>query len=333
LKELAAHVGLSPTTLSLVLNQSPVANSIPATTKRRIFAAARKFNYSPNFVARSLRARRSFTVGVIVPEVSDGYASLVLSGIEDRLLEEGFFYFVVSHRHKPDLIEQYPKLLLERSVEGLIAVDTPCLARLSVPIVAVSGHGDIEGVTNIELDHQRAATLALEHLYNLGHRRFALIKGQSFSSDTEARWQAIISTAARMGLAVNPRLVAQLQGDSPSPEPGYLATRAISAAREPFTALFAFNDVSAIGAIRALREVGRRVPQDVSVIGFDDIQSAAFQNPALTTVRQPLRKMGELAAQTLLRRIANSDHPVSPKGVTVEPELVIRDSTCRAPNS
>lgn len=331
LKALADYVGLSPTTLSLVLNESPLANSIPPATKRRIFAAAQKFNYRPNFVARSLRARRSYTIGVIVPEVSDGYASLVLSGIEDHLLQEGYFYFVISHRHKPDLIEQYWKLLLGRSVEGLIAVDTPCRRPLSIPVVAVSGHDDVEGVTNIQLNHRTAAELALQHLLQLGHRRIAFIKGQSFSSDTLVRWEAIREAAGRCGLSINPKLVSQLEGESPSPEPGYIATGKLLAAHAPFTALLAFNDVSAIGAIRALREAGCGVPEDVSVVGFDDVRSAAFQNPALTTVRQPLWKMGALAAETVLKCIADRRETPCPRILTVEPELVVRESTRAAP--
>lgn len=331
LKDLADYVGLSPTTVSLVLNQSPVANSIPTVTKRRIFAAAQKFNYRPNFVARSLRTQRSYTIGVVVPEISEGYGASVLSGVEDHLLQEGYFYFVASHRHRPDLIENCPRLLLARSVEGLIAVDTPCRDHLRVPVVAISAHQQVEGVTIIELNHQLAATLALEHLLQLGHRRIAILKGQAFSSDTEVRWQSIVAAAARLGLVVNPKLVAQLAENDPSPEVGYHATQRLLAAHEPFTALFAFNDISAIGASRALGEAGLRVPEDVSVIGFDDIKSAAFQNPPLTTVRQPLRHMGKLAAQTLLGRIAKSDRPDYPRRLIVEPELVVRGSTCPAP--
>ena len=139
LKELAEHLGLSPATVSLVINRSHVADSIPQETKDRIFAAAGKFKYRPNFFARSLRAQRSFTIGVIVPEVSDGYSASVMSGVEDHLLQEGYFYFVVSHRHRADLIDEYPRLFLERSVDGLIAVDTPWTLALSVPVVTVSG--------------------------------------------------------------------------------------------------------------------------------------------------------------------------------------------------
>jgi LacI family transcriptional regulator len=196
-----------------------------------------------------------------------------------------------------------------------------------VPLVSVSGHRDVEGVTNIALNHGQAARLALQHLYVLGHRAVAFIKGQDFSSDTQVRWDAIVSSAKELGLPIDPRLVVQLEGDCPGSELGSEVTRKLLASKRDFTALFAFNDISAIGAIYALREAGRRVPEDVSVVGFDDIPSAAFQNPGLTTVRQPLREMGLLAADTLFRRI--NAEPGSPyaKVITVEPELIVRAST------
>jgi LacI family transcriptional regulator len=136
-----------------------------------------------------------------------------------------------------------------------------------------------------------------------------------------------------MGIPVRPELVAQLEGDDPSPEPGYLATRRLLEAGGCFTAVFAFNDISAIGAIRTLREAGYRVPEDVSVVGFDDTAGAAFYNPALTTIRQPLRRMGALAAEWVLRRIAGSPATPYPGEVEVEPELVVRQSTAPAPEA
>jgi LacI family transcriptional regulator len=325
LRTLAEHLDLSPATVSLVINRSPVADSIPPATKNRILAAAKKLKYRPNFMARSLRKQRSFTIGVMVPEVSEGYASAVMSGIEDHLLQEGYFYFVVSHRHRADLIEEYPRLLFERSVEGIIAVDTPYRQHLPIPATTVSGHVESKGVTNITLDHAKAAELALTHLQKLGHRRVAFIKGQAFSSDTEVRWKSIVNAARKHSLQLDPKLVVQLKGDSPSPDVGFEAVRELLCRSRDFTALFAFNDISAIGVIRGIREGGLRVPQDVSVVGFDDIQSAAYQNPGLTTVRQPLRKMGEIAAQVLLQRI-NGQKPLS-STITVEPELVVRGTT------
>ena len=332
LKSLAEHVGLSQAAVSLVINCSPGAKSIPHRTQELIRKAARELNYRPNHIARSLRQQRSYTIGVVVPEISEGYAALVMSGIEDHLLQEGYFYFVVSHRHRDELIEEYPLMLQQRAVEGLIAVDTAITSAAQVPLVAVSGHREVPGVTNIVLDHGRAATLAMEHLTKLGHRRIAFIKGQAFSSDTAIRWESVSSAAQALGIAVNERLVGQLEGESSSPELGYIVTKKLLASGDPFTALFAFNDISAIGAIQALREAGRSIPQDVSVVGFDDIQSAAFQNPALTTVRQPLRDMGMLAAETLLRRIAAPPEAPYRKEIVVQPELICRASTAPAPN-
>ena len=330
LKSLAAHLQLSPATVSLVINRSPAAKSIPQRTQERIRQVARELNYRPNFVARSLRAQRSFTIGVVVPEISEGYAALVMSGIEDYLLQEGYFYFVVSHRHRDDLVEEYPRLLQERAVEGLIAVDTACQEGVPIPVVAVSGHRELRGVTNVLLNHDKAARLALEHLAKLGHEKIAFIKGQVFSSDTEIRWESVKRTAEAMKLSVNSRWVGQLEGESSSPQLGYDVTRKMLATGSAFTALFAFNDISAIGAVQALREAGHRVPEDISVVGFDDIQSAAFQNPALTTVRQPLREMGVIAAETLLRRINAPAKSPYPKAIMVEPEFIVRASTAAA---
>jgi len=330
LKELAALLGLSSATVSLVINRAPGAKSIPASTQERVLAAARALNYRPNLMARSLRQKRSFTIGVVVPEVSEGYAALVLSGIEDHLLQEGFFYLVVSHRHRADLIEEYPSLLQQRAVEGIIMVDTPLVASSPVPTVAISAHRHVSGVTNIVLDHNLAAHLALEHLQKLGHSRVASIKGQAFSSDTEIRWRALHSVAKRLGIALNEKLTVQLDRDSPSPDVGYAVTRKLLERSEWFSALLAWNDISAIGAIQALRDSGIRVPEDVSVIGFDDIQTAAYQNPGLTTVRQPLRQMGTIAAETLLARVNSPLQARYPKEIIVKPELIIRGSTTTA---
>jgi LacI family transcriptional regulator len=330
LKELAAHLSLSPTALSIVLNDAPAASTIPQETKDRIFEAAAKFKYRPNYFARSLRAQRSFTFGVIVPELSDGYSAMVLNGVEAALSKKGFFYLTASHLHREDLLEHHPKMLLERQVEGIIAVDTPIRFQTNLPVVSVSGHDEIEGVTNVVLNHRHAAELSVGHLFTLGHRKIAFIKGQDFSSDTKVRWETTAEAAQKRGIKLDTDLIAQLEGDIPSPEIGYIAAQKILANKKPFTALFAFNDISAIGAIRALQEAGLRVPEDVSVLGFDDIYAAEFHNPALTTIRQPLFEMGNLAAQTLLERVAKNQkkHGAKiPETLTVEPKLIVRRST------
>ncbi|HEX4020939.1 MAG TPA: LacI family DNA-binding transcriptional regulator [Acidobacteriaceae bacterium] len=328
LKELAAYLGLSQTTVSRVINRTPAANRIPESTQQRVFEAAAQLKYKANIFARSLRNKKSFTVGVMVPEISEGYSTMVLSGIEDTLLQDGFFYFVVSHRHRPDLLAGYPQLLLSRAVEGMIAIDTQIQEQLPVPVIAISGHRHHEGVINIQVDHTKAVRMALEHLYKLGHRKIAYIKGQVFSSDTKLRWKAICDVSSLLNIPVDPQLTVQLEDPSPGPEPGHAATRKLLDRGKKFTAIFAFNDLSAIGAITALRETGHKVPQDVSVVGFDDILSASTNNPGLTTVHQPLREMGEIAAVTLLRMI-RGEAPTK-KLIRVLPTFAIRQSTSHA---
>lgn len=327
LKDLAASLKLSTTTVSLVLNAAPSASSIPTATQDRIFEAARNLKYRPNHIARSLRAQRTRTIGVLIPEMSEGYSATVLSGVEEKLLEEDYFYFVVSHWHREELIEHHLRFFVERCVEGILAVDTPQTHQTFLPVVSISGHDDIKGVTNIALNHEQAGMLAIEHLVKLGHKKIAVIKGQSFSSDTEARWNAIRAAAARCSIPIKETLVSQLVGTNPTPEPGYIATQKLLTSKTDFTALLAFNDISAIGAIRALNESSRRVPEDVSVIGFDDIYAAEFHNPSLTTIRQPLKEMGRLGAEYLLKRISENSNDEFPDDVTVEPKLIIRQST------
>jgi LacI family transcriptional regulator len=327
LKDLSRYLGLSPATISTVLNGTPAAAEIPMATQERILAAAQKFNYRPNALARSLRGMRSHTVGVLVPEISEGYGALVLGAVGDYLLSKGYFFFVATHRRKAELLDEYPELMRQRSVEGFVVIDTALEKPLPLPTVVISGHRSHPGVTNIVLNHDRAAYLALEHLVQLGHERIAFIKGQPYSSDSETRWKSIERAAQSLGVAIREELVVQLEMDTFSPYVGYPVVRRLLQRTRDFTALFAYNDLSAIGALRALRDCGLRVPDEVSVVGFDDINSAAFQIPSLTTVRQPLDKMGALACDILLQRIQGGPNPLE---VTVDPELVVRESSAPA---
>ena len=330
LREVAQHLKLSPATVSVVVNDSPAARAIPKHTKERVLNAASKLGYRANFFARSLSLRRGFTVGVVIPELSEGYAASIMRGIESQLLAEGYCYFVASHQGQPDRIKQCPRMLIDRGVEGVIFVNTPVVQRPAVPVVAISGHQRVRGVTNISVDNSRAAFLALQHLASLGHKRIAFFKGHRGSLDTEHRWKGVLGAASSLGLEVRPELTLQLQRDVPHPGPsvpeeGYVNAKKLLEAGK-FTALFAFNDISAIGAIRAFQDSGLCVPEDISVVGFDDIQAAAYLMPRLTTVRQPLQQMGEMAASQLLRRIANRDKRVRQR-ILLEPELVVREST------
>lgn len=330
LRTLAEHLGLSQAAISLVLNDAPGARAIPEETKQRILRAAEALDYRPNPLARSLRARRSSTLGVLVPDLSDPYSARILGGVEELLLRRNYFFLIASHRHDATLIDRYRELLLQRRVDGLILVDTPPVAGGEVPVVAISRHERVKGVPRIVLDHERAATLALDHLARLGHSRIAVFRGQPFIADSADRWRWIETVAARIGLTIAERNVVDLDDDVASPEPGYRAAQKLLDAGGDFTALFAFNDTSAVGAIRAFREAGLRVPADVSVVGFDDWHGAAYHNPSLTTVRQPLEQMGAMAAELVLDRVADPGARAG-RVVMVEPELIVRQSTAPAP--
>jgi LacI family transcriptional regulator len=324
LKQLAEFLELNPATISVVLNEVP-GRSIPQATRDRIKAAAKKFNYQPSFVARSLRNRRTMTIGILVPELGDGYHTQVMSGIGDHLMEAGYFYFSAHHRHRKNLVEEYARMLLGRGAEALIAIDTALEHSYSVPVVAVAGHRPINGVTNVVLDHRFAAELTLTHLHSLGHRHIAFMRGQPFSSDSDERWRSLEHVAKEIGIPIKPELIVQLNQDTSSPELGYPVMQRLLSSRRRFTALVSFNDVAAIGAMRALQDFGLRVPEDISVIGFDDIKLAAFSNPRLTTIRQPMSNIGRIAAQCVLNQLNGTER--FRKQITVEPELVVREST------
>lgn len=326
LRTLGEYLNLSPATISLVLNNAPGVRSIPQETRDRVREAAAKFDYRPSFYARSLRKRQTFSIGVLVPELNDQYSAQVLSGVEELLIEEGYFYLTASHRRKPDLIEEYSQLLLDRSVEGFILVDTMLEHSLRAPAVAVAGHRRFEGVTNVVLDQRRAAELALRHLVQLGHRKIAFMRGGSHSSDADDRWECLMTAARELKLEVRPELTVQVQMRDSTPEIGFGLAHDLVNCGVEFTALVCYNDLSAIGTIRAFKDHGLQVPEDVSVVGFDDTQAAAFHNPSLTTIRQPLRQMGATAARILLERIRGQQ--AFPDNVPILPELVIRESTC-----
>lgn len=329
LRSVAEHVGLAPGTVSAVLNNAPSSRSIPEHTRERIRAAAQELKYRPNFLARSLRKKRTYTVGLILEEIGDAYGSMVISGVEAYLRQHDYFFLTVIHRHDMALLRDYTQLLIERGVEGFVTVDTSLQEQPTLPTVCVAGHRALQGVTNIVLDQEQGARVALEHLFRLGHRKIAFMKGQPASSDSEDRWRAVCRVAKDLDLKMDPDLIVHLEINDPSPQVGYPYAKELLARKKPFTALFAYNDIAAIGAIRAMQEEGRRVPQDISVVGFDDITWAAFNTPSLTTVRQPLAKMGQIAAETVISMIENSrEHPPE---IAIEPTLVIRESTGAAP--
>ena len=331
LKILAEYLNLSPTTVSVVLTNSPLASTIAKQTKDRIWEAVHKFQYRPNLFARYLHTKRTFSIAVLVPEIGDEFSAMLISGIESKLAEAKFNYFVESHRFAPQQIENSPDTLMDRQVEGMIFINTPLRKQMPVPVVAISDITVAPDVTRIVIDNHQAVLLGLQHLKELGHRRIAFFKGPEGNGDTEARWAAILRASAQLGIHVDSELTATMgtyfaAGEMSMMQRGYEAAMMLMRRTRDFTALLAFNDGSAIGAIRAIQDVGWMVPGNVSVIGMDDISLAAFISPRLTTIRQPLKVMGGMAASTLLQRIHSQEVP---EETLVQPELVVRESTGR----
>lgn len=230
-------------------------------------------------------------------------------------------------------------MLLERAVDGFLLLNTTAELSVPVPVVAISAHGIEPNVTHIVVDHVKAVDMALRHLFELGHRRVAFMRGPKAIPDSDFRWAAVEQSAQKLGLQLDAKLIAHIDSGSwsmktghhpMSPEIGYHPMKQLLAKTRDFTAVFCFNDIAAIGAIRALTEDGLSVPGDVSVVGFDDIQMAAYCTPSLTTVRQPLNEMGKRGARLLLDRIANPGVAELAAEVVVQPELVVRESTGKA---
>lgn len=328
LKFLADRLGLSKSAVSSVLNNAPLAQSFTPETRERIYKAAEQYKYKPNYFARYLNQQRSYLIGVMAPDLAEGYDASVLGGIEEYLLQSDYHYFLATHEWSKDRIDRTIQMFLDRGVDGLILINTSLRSQVDLPMVMIGKANSIKSAICIAIDNHVGIRSALEHLVSLGHTKIAFIKGHKESSDTEDRWKAIITAAQSLSIKVDRKLVVQLerlgaQQISGIEEGASCAQELITRGHE-FTALMAFNDSSAIGAINHFREHGLHVPQDLSVVGFDDVAAARIVFPALTTVQQPLRLMGQTAAREVINAITNG---MKRQQLVLTPKLIIRNST------
>jgi len=342
LRDVAKESGVSVTTASLVISDGPAAARFPLPTRERIWKVARQLGYRPNFFARSLRQSRSQTLGILLFDITDPYCTQILRGIESRLRSSGYVSVITDLQNNGTQFHRCIEMLIERQVEGIIAVANPVylspdlfaeFVHRQIPAVVIGR--DLHGnpVSSIAVDNETGARQALQYLYQLGHTRIAFIKGPKALADTERRWRGIKSFAHEVGLKLEPDLIANLKGRNSSHSEAYLLAEELIKRDAGFTALVAFDDLTACAAIRALTKAGREVPKDCSVIGFDDIPSGGFYNPPLTTVQQQLEVQGFLGAEVVeeLIQAKFESRTVQPRHHTVEPRLIIRDSTCSAP--
>lgn len=345
IREVAKESGFSSTTVSIVLNNAPLARYIPDTTKKRIERAAKKLGYRPNLFARSLRNQRTHTVGVMVFDMTDPYCIPILRGIESTLYQESYLPILTDVHNERSRFERYLEMLLDRRVEALVVVANWLfveidvlgdLEKANIPTAMIGRELEAGSISSVIVDNELGAQLAIEHLYSLGHRKIAFIRGPKRITDTAPRWRGVRNFAKANSLEIDPALIVDLPESSDpisSFEAGYNLTEELLRQKHPFTALMAFDDMTALGAIRALAKVGIRVPDQCSVIGFDDVAHSSLLTPALTTVRQPLPEMGKMAVSIVSEGITavQGKNRIVAQHRKLRPELVVRDSTRALP--
>jgi LacI family transcriptional regulator len=336
IRDVANATGLSIATVSLTLNKS--GRRIPAATQERIIRTARRLGYFPNLQARSLRSKRTHSIGVLVFDITDPYCTLILRGIENSLYESGYMPILSDLQNNPKRLRQCTQMLMERRVEGLIAIANPVhlgtdisslVRQFNVPAVVIGSESNDNRYASVVVDNRLGTRLAVEHLIDLGHRDFAFIKGPKAMIDSAPRWRGIQEGLRAKAVKINNNLIAEIRARNSSYEEAYQLAQVLLCSNKPFTALVAFDDLTAFAAIGALSNAGKRVPEDCSVVGFDDIPGAAYYNPPLTTVHQKLEQQGLRAAEIVESMLSDKPRLPIPMHEKVTPRLVVRNSTMR----
>ena len=327
IKDIARIARVSHPTVSRALQNSPLVNAETAAKIRKIAEAA---GYRPSAVARGLVTRRTRTVGLVVTTVADPFASEVACGIEQVANDHGYAVFLANSNADAEHERKVVQALAERRVDGIIVTSSrvgsdylPMLAQLNVPMVLVNDQYPGEFVHSVMIANEDGSRAATEHLIDLGHRRIAYVGDRSgYQTETE-RLEGYKQALSAAGIEFEAELA--VHGDG-RPEGAAEAMEALLKLAEPPTAVCCYNDMTALGAMRAIRARKLRVPEDVSVTGFDDLFFAEYLEPPLTTVRQPMRRMGEMAMENLLKLMSGED---SVAQVKAEAELIVRGSTGR----
>jgi DNA-binding LacI/PurR family transcriptional regulator len=327
IKDIARIARVSHPTVSRALQNSPLVN---AKTAERIRRIADEAGYRASAVARGLVTRRTRTIGLVVTTVADPFASEVVCGIEQTANDHGYSVFLADSNADPERERKVVQAFAERRVDGILVTSSrvgalylPMLEEMQVPIVLVNDQYPGAFVHSVMIANFAGMRAVAEHLIGLGHRRIAYLGDQfGYQSDAErlAGYRAALDAA---GIPTSDAWIANGDG---KPEAAMTAMEKLLALAEPPTAVCCYNDMSALGAMRQIRARGLRVPEDISVAGFDDLFFASYVQPALTTVRQPMRRMGQMAMESLLRLMAGEE---SVSQIRVEAELIVRASTAR----
>ena len=329
IKDIARLARVSHPTVSRALQNSPLVNAETAAKIRKI---AEDAGYRASAVARGLVTRRTRTIGLLATMLDDPFSSAVACGVAETAADHGYAVFLADAHAEPERERRVVEELAERRVDGIVvtsprvgALYLPLLKALDVPIVLVNDQYPGEFVHSVTIANQEGMRAATEHLIELGHRRIAYLGDRNGYQTDAARRAGYKAALIRAGIGFAPELA--VLGDG-GPEAAMEAVHALLRLNTPPTAVCCYNDMTALGAMRAIRARGLRVPQDVSVTGFDDLFFAEYLAPALTAVRQPMRQMGQMAMENLFKLMSGQD---SAAQVKVDAELIVRGSTAKAP--
>jgi DNA-binding LacI/PurR family transcriptional regulator len=329
IKDIARLANVSSSTVSRALQSSPL---ISRRTAERIQRIARESGYRVSAIARGLVTQKTKTIGVVVTTIADPFVSEVVNGIEECGNDHGYSVFLANSNADPERETKVVHSFSERRVEGVVVTSSrvgarylPLLSEMRIPIVLVNNQHPGEFVNSVLIENVKASAEVTNHLIQLGHKRIAYLGDRfGYQSDTE-RFAGYREALGRAELPFLPELI--VHGDGKC-EGGMTGVEALLNLPKPPTAIFCYNDMTALGALRQLHLRKMRVPEDISVVGFDDLFIASYTQPPLTTVRQPRRLMGRLAMESLLKLISGED---SSSAINVPAELIVRESTAPPP--
>ncbi len=336
IRDVASKANVSPATVSLVLNKARQSLPISEATRLRVLEAARTLRYQPNSFAQALRRNKSRTVAVLAFDIVDPYCAHVMRGAEEVIDAKGYYPMLCDLQNDERKMQRYISLFQQRRVEGLLILasslklDDQVILELrnhGIPLVVIGREVRDAGVPTIVNDNVGGTYLAVDHLLGLGHREIAFILGPSQYIDSQQRREGGIKALRDHGVKADDGLTIKESAVGWGPEAGYCSMERILRTGKRFTAVSAFDDISAFGAIRAISEAGLRVPDDISVVGFDDLPAAAFYNPPLTTVHNSMVEMGRQGAEMLHTLMAGEGLDRQARKVLTKNRLVVRKST------
>lgn len=324
--DVARLAGVSTATVSRALNGT---GQIAPPTRAAIEAAVEQLGYRANTIARSLVTKSTQTIALLLPDIANPFYAALVSGIQQHALSHGYTMLLCTTEGEAEREEQYLSLLRAQQVDGALVdglrLPPDRIARFvkdGFPIVCLDRDVDSDSIPLVQVDNRLGGRLATEHLIGLGHSRIGHVTGAQDLGISEERLAGYNEALAAAGIQADPRLVAEGRFTE---ESGYEGARALLEASPDVTAVFAANDLSALGVLNALAESGRRVPGDVSVVGFDDLRLSAFTTPSLTTIKQPAAEIAQLATELLIG--LTRGEPAGKVRHVLEPTLVVRGST------